>query len=143
MVIKMKRLISEKIYVAALENKTFGKGCFKPSEHILYLIFFCCPTMVGGIIRHSLSIFCPGFVINQAGMYVFDKKWTWPFRSWNSEICCISRQWIDKISWFFVWWYKFREANVNLIITGWAWSKMGKICRSYRALKSGASITGD
>ena len=47
MVIKMKRLISEKIYVAALENKTFGKGCFKPSEHILYLIFFLLPNHGG------------------------------------------------------------------------------------------------
>ena len=29
------------------------------------------------------------------------QKWAWPFRSWNSEICCISREWIDKMSWFF------------------------------------------
>ena len=29
------------------------------------------------------------------------QKWAWPFRSWNSEICCISRVWIDKMSWLF------------------------------------------
>ena len=29
------------------------------------------------------------------------KKKMWPFRSWNSEICRISREWIDKMSWFF------------------------------------------
>ena len=29
------------------------------------------------------------------------QKWAWSFRSWNSEICCISREWIDKMSWFF------------------------------------------
>ena len=31
------------------------------------------------------------------------------------------------------------EPNVNLVITGWAWSKMGKTFRSYGTLKSGAS----
>ena len=30
-------------------------------------------------------------------------------------------------------------ANVNLVINGWAWSKMGKTFRSYGTLKSGAS----
>ena len=30
-------------------------------------------------------------------------------------------KWTD----FFACWYKFRKANVNLIIIGWAWSKMG------------------
>ena len=29
------------------------------------------------------------------------QKWAWSFRSWNSEICCISREWIDKMNWFF------------------------------------------
>ena len=46
------------------------------------------------------------------------QKWTWPFRSWNSEICCISKELIDKMSWFFACWYKVRKANVNLVITG-------------------------
>ena len=47
----------------------------------------------------------------------------------------------ELITWtdFFVCWYKFRKANVNLVIIGWAWSKMGKIFRSYGNLKSGAS----
>ena len=56
--------------IALLENKKFGKGCFKPSEHILYLNFFRRPTVVGGIIRHPLSNFCPGFLMNQVGMSV-------------------------------------------------------------------------
>ena len=30
------------------------------------------------------------------------QNWAWPFRSWNSEICCISREWIDKMKWFFL-----------------------------------------
>ena len=30
------------------------------------------------------------------------QKWAWSFRSWNSEICLISREWIDKMSWFFL-----------------------------------------
>ena len=29
------------------------------------------------------------------------QKWAWSFRSWNSEICCISREWNDQMSWFF------------------------------------------
>ena len=29
------------------------------------------------------------------------QKWAWCFRLWNSEICCISREWIDKMIWFF------------------------------------------
>ena len=29
------------------------------------------------------------------------KKMAWPFRSLNSEICCISREWMDKMNWFF------------------------------------------
>ena len=54
--------------IALLEDRKLGKGCFKPSEYILYLIFFRHLTMVGGIIRHSLSNFCPGFLMNQVGM---------------------------------------------------------------------------
>ena len=61
------------------------------------------------------------------------------FRSWNSETCCISREWIDIMSLFFACWYKFRKTNVNLIIVGWAWLKMGKTFRSYGTLKSGVS----
>ena len=58
--------------IALVENKKFKKVCFKPSEHILYSI----PTMVGGIISHSLSNFCPNFLINQVGMSVLVKKKT-------------------------------------------------------------------
>ena len=36
-------------------------------------------------------------------------------------------KWAD----FFACWYKFRKAIVNLIIIGWAWSKMDKNFRSY------------
>ena len=47
----------------------------------------------------------------------------------------------ELIEWagFFACWCKFRKANVNLIIIGRAWSKMGKTFRSYRTLKSGSS----
>ena len=40
---------------------------------------------------------------------------------------------------FFACWYKFRKANVNLIIIGWTWSKMGQTVRSYKTLKSSSS----
>ena len=30
------------------------------------------------------------------------QKWARSFRSWNSEICCISREWIDKMNWLFL-----------------------------------------
>ena len=50
-VIKMKRLYfcfnfwkKSKENIAVLENKKFGKGCLKSSEHILYLIFFPPPN---------------------------------------------------------------------------------------------------
>ena len=39
-------------------------------------------------------------------------------------------KWTD----FFACWYKFRKANVNLVIIGWAWSKMGKTFRSYMGI---------
>ena len=29
------------------------------------------------------------------------QKWAWSFRSWNFEICCISRESVDKMNWFF------------------------------------------
>ena len=44
-------------------------------------------------------------------------------------------KWVD----FFTCWYKVRKANVNLVIIGWAWSKMGIKFRSNGTLKSGAS----
>ena len=55
------------------------------------------------------------------------QKWVWSFRSWNSEICSISREWIDKneLFFFFAFWYKFRKANVNLVISGWALDHTG------------------
>ena len=53
----------------------------------------------------------------------------------------VSPQESELIKWtnFFACWYKFRKANVNLVIIGWAWLKMGINFRSYEALKSGAS----
>ena len=76
-----------------------------------------------------------------------DQNWAWHFRSWNSKICCISREWIDKMSWFFYMLihessmliHKFTKPNVNLIIIEWVWPKMSKTFRSYGTLKSGAS----
>ena len=62
--------------IAALANKKFGKGSFKPSKHMLYLIFFSRPTMEGCIIRHSLSIFCPGFLISHVRIPAFGWMWS-------------------------------------------------------------------
>ena len=76
--------------------KTFR--CFTGFQHI------CCYLFLGGC----------------------GQKWAQPSRSWNYEICCISTEWIGKMSCFFACWYKFRISNVNLIIIGWTWSKMGK-----------------
>ena len=67
------------------------------------------------------------------------QKWAWPFRSWNSEIYCISREWIDKKLNFFPVDTNLGKLVFNLIIIGWAWSKMGKTFRSYGTLKPGAS----
>ena len=36
----------------------------------------------------------------------------------------VSEEWIDQLGCFFACWYKFRKGK-NLIIIGWAWSKMG------------------
>ena len=44
-------------------------------------------------------------------------------------------KWTD----FFACWCKFRKANINLVIFGWAWSKMGIKFRSQGTLKSGES----
>ena len=44
-------------------------------------------------------------------------------------------KWAD----FFASWYKFRKANGNLVIIGWACSKIGIKFRSYGTLKLGAS----
>ena len=41
------------------------------------------------------------------------QKRAWPFRSWNSEIYCNSREWID-----IAFWYKFRKANINFKLSG-------------------------
>ena len=57
--------------IALLKNKKFEKACFEPFEHISYLIFFRC--IMGGIMRDSLSNFCPGSLINQVGMFVMKK----------------------------------------------------------------------
>ena len=60
--------------IPVLENKKFGKGCLKLSEHILYLkCFLSFKYVVGGIIKHSPSNFCPCFLINQVGMSGFHR----------------------------------------------------------------------
>ena len=60
--------------IPVLENKKFGKGCLKLSEHILYLkCFLSFKYVVGGIIKHSPSHFCPCFLINQVGMSGFHR----------------------------------------------------------------------
>ena len=40
-------------------------------------------------------------------------------------------KWAD----FLACWYTFRKANINLVIVGWAWLKMGKTFRSYMESK--------
>ena len=57
-------------------------------------VFYCDP-------KHSDTLqgsnhFCCYLFLGGCG-----QKWVWPFRLWNSEICCISREWIDKMIWFF------------------------------------------
>ena len=39
----------------------------------------------------------------------------------------VYQEWIDGMSLFFVYWYRYREAKVTLIIIGWVWSKMGEV----------------
>ena len=62
--------------IPVLENKKFGKGCLKLSEHILYLkCFLSFKYVVGGIIKHSPSNFCP--FLNKSGWNV-----------WVSQVTC-------------------------------------------------------
>ena len=44
-------------------------------------------------------------------MHCVERKWAWPFRSWDyAEICCISRMnWWNEL--IFSCWYKFRKAK--------------------------------
>ena len=76
-------------------------------------MFYCDPKHSDTLLGSSL-LYCYLFRSGSS------QKWAWPFRSWNSEICCISREWIDKMSWFFSMLITFRKANVNLVIIGWA-----------------------
>ena len=89
--------------------------------------------------KHSDTLWDSSHVCCYLFLAGYGQKWVWPFRSWNSEICCISRGYLIEWASFFACWCKFRKANVNLIIIGWAWPKMGKTFRSYRTLKSGSS----
>ena len=41
--------------LALLENKKFDKGCYEPSEHILYLIFFHGSTMMAKLLGFTLN----------------------------------------------------------------------------------------
>ena len=61
--------------LALLENKKFDKGCYEPSEHILYSKFFSPLNYGGNIIRHSLTNFCLSFLINQVVMS--GSRWRW------------------------------------------------------------------
>ena len=45
--LKKKQKKENKENIAFLENKKFGRGCFMPSEHILYLNFFPPPNHDG------------------------------------------------------------------------------------------------
>ena len=35
-------------------------------------------------------------------------RWAWPFRSWGSQICCVSWESVDEMNWFFL------HVNTNL-----------------------------
>ena len=54
-----------------------------------------------------------------------DQKWAL-FSGHGTLKSAVSQE-SELIKWsdFFACWYKFRKANVNLVIIGWAWSKMG------------------
>ena len=72
-------------------------------------------------VKHSDTLLGSSHVCRYLFLCGCGQKWAWYFRRWNSEICCISTEWIDKMNWC---WYKFRKANVNLVIIRWTWSKM-------------------
>ena len=53
------------------------------------------------------------------------RKWAWSFD--HQTLKFFVSQGGKLIKWanfFFACWYKFRKANVNLVIIGWGWSKM-------------------
>ena len=56
---------------------------------------FYCDAKDSDTLQRSSHVCCYLFL---AGC---GQKWVWPFRSWNSKICCISREWIDEMSWLF------------------------------------------
>ena len=59
--------------IPVLENKKFGKGCLKLSEHILYLKgFLSFKYMVVALLSIHLQIFAH-FLINQVGMSGFHR----------------------------------------------------------------------
>ena len=72
--------------------------------------------------KHSYTLLCSSHVCCYLFLGSCSQKWAGSFRSWHYEICFESEviKWAD----FFACWYKFRKANVNLVIIGWAWSKM-------------------
>ena len=57
-------------------------------------VFYCDPKHSDTL--QGSSHFCCYLFLGDCG-----QKWAWPFRSWNSGIRCISREWIIKITWFF------------------------------------------
>ena len=65
---------------------------------------------------------CFGVGVVENGRGILDHR-TVTSESQENELI----KWAD----FFACWYKFRKAIVNLIIIGWAWSKMDKNFRSY------------
>ena len=51
--------------------------------------------------KHSDTLLGSSHVCRYLYLGGCGQNWAWSFRSWNSEICCISREWIDKMNWFF------------------------------------------
>ena len=88
-----------------------------------FCVLFWCKTF-----RYVMFVTCFWVIVAKKGCGLLDHGTLKSAVSQESELI----KWAD----FFACWYKFRKANVNLIIIGWAWSKMGKTFRSYRTLKS-------
>ena len=51
--------------------------------------------------RHSDTLLGSSHLCRYLFLGDCGQKWALPFGSWNSEICCISREGIDKMSWYF------------------------------------------
>ena len=56
--------------------------------------------------KHSDTLLGSSHVYRHLLLSGCGRKWEWSFRSWNSKICCISREWIK--------WTDFLHIDTNL-----------------------------